>query len=90
MFPRPLSYGQARSYAEQWVGSASCSVLVENGHHLAMMAEASEQVGRLAGNIIHDLRSAVLMHEHGIRDILTLDRDFRTFPWVKLRPLPEV
>ncbi len=25
-----------------------------------------------------------------LEDILTLDRDFRTFPWVKLRPLPEV
>ena len=46
-----------------------------------------KNVGRLAGNIVHDFHSAVLMREHGIKDILTLDRDFRTFPWIELREI---
>ena len=89
VFSNPLSLEQARAFLEEWVSSASCSVIAESEHHLQVLGETVRNVARLAGNIIHDFHIAVLMREHGIRDILTLDRDFRTFPWVELRPLPK-
>jgi len=36
---------------------------------------------------MHDFHIAVLMREHGVVDIATLDSDFRLFPWVFVRPL---
>ena len=89
VFPNPLTLDQAHTYVERWVSSDSCSLIAESDHHMQVLGESKENVGRLAGNIIFDLHHAVLMREHGIRDILTLDRDFRTFPWIELRPLPE-
>ena len=38
----------------------------------------------LRGNIVHDLHTAALMREHGIRDIYTRDSDFSRFPFVKV------
>ena len=89
IFPNPLTLEQTYRYVEEWVSSDSCSVISESDHHLQVLGESRGTVGRLAGNIIHDFHHAVLMREHGIEDILTLDRDFRTFPWIELRPLPE-
>ena len=88
IFPNPLTLEQAHEYVEEWLSSDSCSVISESDHHLQVLRESRETVGRLAGNIIHDLHHAVLMREHGLVDIATLDRDFRTFPWIELRPLP--
>ena len=89
VFPNPLTLNQAHAHLEEWLSSDSCLVITESEHHLQVLGESRQDVGRLAGNILHDFHHAVLMREHGIRDILTLDRDFRTFPWVELRPLPE-
>ncbi len=88
VFPNPLTLAQADTYVEQWMASDSCSVIVESDHHLQVLGESRDDVGRLAGNIVHDFHHAVLMREHGIREILTLDRDFHTFPWIEIRSLP--
>ena len=87
VFPNPLSLDQAHAYVAEWVSSDSCSVITESDQHLQVLGESMKNVGRLAGNIVHDFHSAVLMREHGIKDILTLDRDFRTFPWIELREI---
>lgn len=38
-------------------------------------------VPQLAGNLVHDAETAVLMREHGIRRICTRDTDFHRFPF---------
>ena len=83
--PSPLSFEQALGYVLDWSASESCSVICESGQHLQTLGGCRDQVGRLAGNIIHDLHIALLMQEHGITEILTLDRDYNTFPWVVIR-----
>jgi predicted nucleic acid-binding protein len=40
------------------------------------------EVPGLAGNIIHDAQTAVLMREHGIRHICTRDTNFHRFPFL--------
>ena len=37
----------------------------------------------LAGNLMHDTETAVLMREHGIRRICTRDTDFHRFTFLE-------
>ena len=38
----------------------------------------------LAGNLLHDSYTAILMREHGIRRICTRDTDFHRFPFLEV------
>lgn len=43
----------------------------------------------LAGNLLHDAHTAILMREHGVRRIATKDTDFRRFSFlVPFDPAP--
>jgi predicted nucleic acid-binding protein len=42
------------------------------------------EMPHLAGNIVHDTHTAVLMREHGIRQICTRDTDFSRFPFLEV------
>lgn len=61
---------------------------------LMLLGEGPSHVGRLlrtlndesaAGNLVHDAHIAALVTEHGVKELLTLDRDFARFPAVKAR-----
>ena len=41
--------------------------------------------GRAAGNLAHDAHIAALAVEHGVSELLTLDRDFARFPELRTR-----
>ena len=45
---------------------------------------ATEEVPDLRGNLVHDAHTAVLMREHGVRDIFTRDTDFHRFPFLRV------
>jgi predicted nucleic acid-binding protein len=49
-----------------------------------LLSQLTAEVPHLAGNILHDVHTAVLMREHGIREICTRDTDFHRFPFVKV------
>jgi predicted nucleic acid-binding protein len=42
------------------------------------------ELPHLAGNILHDSHTAILMREHGIRRICTRDTDFHRFPFLEV------
>jgi len=90
VFPQPLTYRQAWTFAGTVLGATSCTVLVETPVHQTTIEECGQRVPALAGNLLHDFHTAVLMREHGVRDILTLDGDFQAFPWVKVRSFAEI
>jgi predicted nucleic acid-binding protein len=48
-----------------------------------VLAEVLEAVPLLSGNLVHDVETAVLMREHGIRRICTRDTDFHRFPFLE-------
>lgn len=52
--------------------------------HLAVLSQIAEELPNLRGNVVHDAHTAVLMREHGISQICTLDRDFRRFPFLEI------
>jgi predicted nucleic acid-binding protein len=44
----------------------------------------------LAGNLVHEAHTAILMREPGIRRIVTRDTDFHRFPFLEIvDPLAE-
>jgi len=48
----------------------------------ALLRATVRELGRPAGNLFHDLHTAVTMREHGLSEIMTADTDFRKFPFL--------
>ena len=63
--------------------SAGLGFLTPTDRHGRVLAEVIAEVPGLAGNIVHDTQTAVLMREHGIRRICTRDTDFHRFPFLE-------
>ena len=64
-------------------------MLLPTARHSALLSEIIAEVPQLRGNILHDLHTAALMREHGIKEIYTRDMDFHRFPFVTvLDPAP--
>ncbi len=65
------------------LSSPGLDVLVASERHPAIAAEVLQAVPHLSGNILHDVHTAVLMREHGIKTIYTRDTDFHRFPFLE-------
>ena len=46
--------------------------------------EVFAELPDLHANIVHDAATAILMREHGIRQIVTRDTDFHRFPFLEV------
>jgi hypothetical protein len=78
----PWTASAAWEFVDAIVASPGLGVLVETERHAAVAAEVVREVPHLAGNLLHDAHTAVLMREHGIRRIYTRDTDFHRFPFL--------
>ena len=67
---------------ETLLASPSVQVLLPTDRHLALLREVMEESGA-AGDLVYDAQIATLCLEHGVREILTADKDFRRFPGLK-------
>lgn len=79
----PWSLADALTFLEALHESPGCGVLVPTERHARVLAEVVAHVPGLAGNILHDTQTAVLMREHGIRRICTRDSDFFRFAFLE-------
>jgi toxin-antitoxin system PIN domain toxin len=70
---------QAVDQVEAWLESPSLSVLGESDDHWSALRSLA-LAGKIAGPAIHDARIAAICLGHGIRELLTADRDFSRFP----------
>ena len=61
-------------------------VELPTGLQNAMRAAAKvlRELPHLAGNLVHDAHTAILMREHGIRQICTRDTDFNQFSFLEI------
>lgn len=82
IFRRPLSSGQALGFLDPILASDVVTVLGPTPRHEELLRSTIRDVGRPAGNLFHDLHTAVTMREHGIAEIMTADADFRKFPFL--------
>jgi hypothetical protein len=83
VFPRPLTWRQALEFVSAILSCEWVTVLAETQRHSQVLATTLEELGRPAGNLFHDVHSAVLMREHGVEEVMTTDADFRQFAFLK-------
>ncbi len=85
VFRRPWSAPAAWGFVQAVLTAPGLELLVESDRHAAVVAEVFSELPDLRGNILHDAHTAILMREHGIREIYTRDTDFYRFHF--LRPI---
>lgn len=82
IFRRPWTLTQAWRFLELLLDAPSAGVLLPTARHTALLTEIVAELPHLRGNILHDAHTAVLMREHGIKQIYTRDSDFHRFPFL--------
>ena len=80
----PFSLSTAWEFVEALLASPGLAVLVATDQHAEVAAGVISELPHLAGNILHDAHTAILMREHGIKQICTRDTDFNRFPFFEV------
>ena len=81
---RPWTAPKAWEFVTSLLASPGISVLVPTQRHADVAGEVLAELPHLAGNILRDAHTAILMREHGIRRIGTRDTDFSRFPFLEV------
>lgn len=82
---RPLNAQTAWDFLARALFAASgFSVLTPTRQHAAVAEDVLAEMPQLAGNLMHDAHTAILMREHGIRRICTRDNDFHQFDFLEV------
>lgn len=79
----PWPTHRAWSFLDQICTSPGFQILAPTERHSQVLAQVISELPHLAGNIMHDTHTAVLMREHGVRRIYTRDTDFHRFPFLE-------
>jgi hypothetical protein len=76
---RPWNLPEAWRFITVLLASPGIDVLVATQRHAEVATRLFGEIPHLAGNLLHDAHTAVLMREHGVRRICTRDADFHRF-----------
>lgn len=80
---RPWTMDHAVAFLKALQASPGLEILVPTDRHAGVLADVVSEVPGLAGNLVHDAQTAVLMREHGVRRICTRDTDFHRFRFLE-------
>jgi predicted nucleic acid-binding protein len=81
---RPWNVEKAWQFVSALRASPGLDVLIPTQRHSVVAAEVFAELSYLAGNILHDAHTAILLREHGIKRICTRDTDFSRFPFLEV------
>ena len=84
ILPRPWTASAAWSFITALLASPGLDVLIPTQRHADVASAVISELSYLAGNIVHDAHTAILMREHGIRQICTRDTDFSRFAFLEV------
>lgn len=84
LFDPPTDLDLALRDVEHLLASPALTMVGEGPAHVRAMGDVLRS-GRTVGNLVHDAHIAALLIEHGVREILTVDRDFTRFPALRAR-----
>ena len=88
VFPKPLGWKESMRFLKPFLESSNFLILTADERHWLLLDEVLASLVRPSGNLFFDIRTAVLMREHGIKEIYTTDTDFLQFPGIKaINPL---
>ncbi len=82
IFRHPLATKDAWAFLEAVFASPGLGMLLETERHAHVAAEVFAETPQLAGNLVFDTHTAVLMRENGVRGIYTYDGDFNRFAFI--------
>ena len=74
---------RAWAFVEAVIASPGLRLLSASDRHAEVAAQVFRELPHLAGNLMHDTHTAILMREHGVRQIYTRDTEFHRFPFVE-------
>ncbi len=81
---RPWKITGAWQFVVTFLASPGLGILVPTQRHAEVAGQVIAEVPHLAGNLLHDAHTAILMREHGIRQICTRDTDFHRFSFLEV------
>ena len=81
--PRPLRASDAWGFVGQLVAGPSVRTLGPTERHAQVLVEVMGMAP--AGPLPARLETAILLREHGIRELLSTDRSLRRFPFLAVR-----
>lgn len=84
VFRQPRSITVAWRFLQEVLAAPSAQVLLPTARHSAVFGQVIAEVPQMRGNILHDAHTAVLMREHGIKEIYTRDMDFHRFAFLRV------
>jgi uncharacterized protein len=79
--PTPLA--RAIDQVEAWLESPNLTLMGESDQYWPILASLL-QSSQASGPGVHDARVAAICMTHGIRELLTADRDFGRFPSLRV------
>jgi toxin-antitoxin system PIN domain toxin len=81
---KPWNAAEAWRFVAVLLASPGLGVLVPTQRHSEIAEQVITEIPHLTGNLLHDAHTAILMREHGIRQICTRDTDFHRFPFLEV------
>jgi toxin-antitoxin system PIN domain toxin len=84
VFAPPTTLPKALEQVASWLGSPSLVLLSESEGYEQVLANVLTR-SKVTGSKIHDARVAAVCLHHGVRELLTADRDFSRFHGLKIR-----
>ena len=79
----PMPLALALQEVGRLLASPTLLLLQETPNHPQVMQEVLRLAG-VSGNLIHDAHIAALCLEHGVDELITGDRDFSRFPFLRV------
>lgn len=79
VFPVPLGWREALAFLTPLLEAENVHLLHGGDGHWPLLATVLADLTHPSGNLFFDVRTVVLMREHGIRRIYTTDTDFLQF-----------
>jgi hypothetical protein len=85
-FDPPATSAEALDQIDAWLEAPTLRVLGEATSHLQTLADLIRN-GDCRGPMIFDARIAAICLDHGVSELITMDRDFTRFPALRTRSL---
>lgn len=86
LFDPPSSLQEALEALEALTASPSLLILFPGDRYVRILAETAREADA-RGNLLYDVQIAAVCREHGVQDLMSQDRDFTRFSWIKLHTL---
>jgi hypothetical protein len=84
VFPSPLTWREALDFLRPFIDADNVHILHVEESHWTLLGKVLAELTHPSGNLFFDIRTVVVMREHGVRRIYTTDTDFLQFGGIEV------